>query len=81
MGMEVCGCWCFCLRAVTRRGRCVVQMGWDWEWFGPILAIGPGFFGPTESTKMRPEAHPNAARTVSGRASHEAQSGPCFFQP
>ena len=44
-----------------------------------MLAIGLGFFGPTEGTEMWPEAHPGTARTVSGRARHEAHHGPCFF--
>ena len=44
-----------------------------------MLAIGPGLFRPTESTKIRPDAQHSTTHTVSGRARHEAHVGLCFF--
>jgi hypothetical protein len=44
-----------------------------------MVAIGPGFFGPSRGTRKQPDTKPGPSRTVSGPTRHEARNGLGFF--
>jgi hypothetical protein len=51
------------------------------DWLSRLMvAIRPGFFGPSRGTRKKPDMKPGPARTVSGRPGTRPVTGWAFFR-